>query len=157
MSCIVQYGLAWFAAYLPWFSLHLLLSDDDCSVELGCPVVTRPPVSCERWCTAGYVVDWPEVHGGIEEAATGAECCCRMSGWTVVCLVHKASWSGSRALCLPSWGVLSRCVVDIYSFPNEWMNEFCWSEWPLFIQVTCSPACSAIGWLAELVGVARWM
>ena len=35
------------------------------------------------------------------------------------------------------------------------INEFCWSEWPLFIPVTCCPACSAIGWLAELVGVAH--
>jgi hypothetical protein len=37
------------------------------------------------------------------------------------------------------------------------MNEAHWSEWPLFIPVTCCPACSAIGWLAELVGMARWM
>jgi len=35
------------------------------------------------------------------------------------------------------------------------MNEFCWSEWPLFIPVACCPACSAIGWLAELVGMAH--
>ena len=62
-----------FAAYLPWFSLGLLLGGDDCGVELGCHVVTRPPVGSERWCTAGCAVDWPRVRGGTEEDATGAD------------------------------------------------------------------------------------
>jgi len=154
MSCIVQSGLTWFATYLPWFSLHLLLSDDDYGVELGYPVVTRPPVSRERWCTAGWAVDRLEVDGGIEEAATGAECCCRMSRWKVVC----------RSTRLRGRAVGHRVFRLEVSFLNVlltdtpfWINEFCWSEWPLFIPVTCSPACSAIGWLAELVGMARWM
>ena len=120
MHSTVWLGLV--AAYLLWFGLRLLLSDDDCGIELHCRVVTRPPVGRERWSTAGYVVDWLEVRSGIEEAATGAECCCRMSGWAVVCPVHEASWPGIRALCLPSWGILSWCVVDRYFLPNEWSS-----------------------------------
>ena len=29
-----------------------------------------------------------------------------------------------------------------------------WSEWAPFIMVACCPACTAIGWLVELIGVA---
>ena len=61
-------------------------------------------------------------------------CCrtCCMPGWAVVCPVHEALWPGSRASCLLSWcslaALLSRCVVDSYSFPNwtaiRWSDGF---------------------------------
>ena len=53
---------------------------DDCGVELHYHVVARSMVARERGCTTGYAVDWPEVRSGIDEAASDAECCCRISG-----------------------------------------------------------------------------
>jgi hypothetical protein len=41
--------------------------------------------------------------------------------WAVVCLVHKATWPGSRALYLLSGWVLSWCVC-CQLLLSEWMN-----------------------------------
>ena len=60
------------AVYLPLFVVCCLVVVD-CNVGLRCHVVTRPPVSRGRWWTAGHRVDWPEVRGGIEAAATGSD------------------------------------------------------------------------------------
>ena len=68
MSKVVQseeWGRSLFAVIC-----RLLLSGVDRDVGLRCHVVTRPPVSRGRWWTAGHAVDWPEVRGGIEAAAT---------------------------------------------------------------------------------------
>jgi len=45
----------------------------DWGEELGCNVVCRLPVGRGRWWTVGHAVDWPEVRGGIEAVATGAD------------------------------------------------------------------------------------
>ena len=97
------------------------------------------------------MVGWPEVRVGVEEAATGAECCCRMPGnrW---CARSMAGQSGVLSSVLMSPFLL--CVLPVTPFR---MNESRWSEWAPFIPVACCPVCSAIGWLAELVGVAHWM
>jgi len=46
---------------------------------------------------------------------------------------------------------LLTCVLPVTPLR---MNGSRWSEWAPFIPVACYPACSAIGWLVELVGVA---
>jgi len=101
------------AAYLPLF-YHLLLSDVDCGVELRCHVVTRPPVGRERWWTAGYVVGWPEVHSGVEEAATGAAAGCPDERWCARSTRLCGRAVGSSVLMSP----FLMCVVS-YPFLNE--------------------------------------
>ena len=129
MSYVVQSGVVWVAAYLPWFRLWVccwvFCSVVDCGVEPGWCVVTRPSVGRKWWCASGCAADWPEVRGEIKEVATGAvaglNAAGRMLGWAVVCPVHETSWPGGWALCLPSWCILSWCTVVSYSFPNEYL------------------------------------
>ena len=107
------------------------------------------------WGTAGCAVNWPEV---LRWNWEGCYWCCLLSKWAVMCPVQEALWPGGRVSCLPAWRnlaeLLSSCATDNLLLR---MNESCWAEWALFIPVACRPACSAISWLAELVGVACWM
>ena len=124
MSYVVQSDVVWVAAYLLWFSLCLLLGDDDCSVELGCHVVTRPPVGRKRWYTAGCAVDWPEVCSGIEEATTGADV-----GLSAAAGCLDEPWcSRSTRLHVRVVGVVSSVLMYPYLkccrqlLLSEWMN-----------------------------------
>ena len=65
------------------------------------------------------MVGWPEVRVGVEEAATGAECCCRMPGeWWCARSTRLRGWEvGRRIFCLDE-SFLDVCVAG-YSLPNE--------------------------------------
>jgi hypothetical protein len=126
------------AAYLPLF-YRLLLGDVDCGVELCCHVVTRPPVGRERWWTAGYAVGWPEVHGGVEEAVTGAAAGCPDERWCARSM--RLCGRAVRASVLMSTFLM--CVVG-YSFLNELPFA---GQMASFIQVTAGqPALPLAGW-----------
>jgi len=126
------------AAYLPLF-YHLLLSDVNWGVELRCHVVTRPPVGCERWWTTGYTVGWPEVCGGVEEAATGAAAECPDERWCAWSTRLRGQAVGSSVLM----SHFLTCVVS-YSFLNELPFA---GQMASFIQVIAGqPAQPLAGW-----------
>ena len=96
------------------------------------------------------MVDWPEVCDGIEEAAT---CAVTGLGWVLLAGCPDERW------CAQSTRLRGQAVgrlvfhLDV-SFLDALLtatpfrvNEFCWSEWPLFILVTCCPA-----WLVGRAG-----
>jgi len=104
----------------------------------------RPPVGRGQCWTTGYAVVWRRVRGGVEEAATGADCCCRVlvEWW---CAWSTRLWGravGCRIFCLHE--SFLDVFVDSYSFPNELLFAGLMAS---FIQVTAGqPAMPLAGW-----------
>jgi len=124
-----------------------------CRAGLPCSdeASSRPRAMMYRW-----LCSW--LAGGAWWNWWGCDWCCRAAAGSpdergcARSMRLRGRAVGHHVFCL----VVSFLDVLFTDTPFQ-MNESCWAEWPLFIPVACCQACSVIGWLAELVGMARWM
>jgi len=98
------------------------------------------------------VFGWPAVELRRLRLVLSAAAGCPASGGVPGPGGYLAGQSGVGSSVLMSPFLM--CVLLVTPFR---INESRWSKWAPFIPVTCCPVCSAIGWLVELVGMARWM